>query len=122
MDRRRNFYRFRLRWLLVLFIPLSILLAIYSRADANRRLRTDAYDRMNRLGMDARFEEDGDCILFFKNGNVTESDLKSFARCFRYDPHMGRHKVIRVELFDSHVSDTAIADFQKVAPNCELVR
>jgi hypothetical protein len=121
MDHRRNFYRCRLRWLLALFIPLSIVLALYSRTALHRKQRADAYDRMNRLGMDAHFENDGDCILFFKNGNVTDSDLKSFGLVFRGEARMGSHKVIRVELFDSDVSEAAVTEFRRSVQNCELI-
>jgi hypothetical protein len=122
MDDHRSFYRFRLRWLLLLFIPLSIILALYSRAVAERKLRVDAYNRMNRLGMDAHLENDGDFILLAKKANVTDSDLRALAAILRAEGHIGGHKVTRFELFGSAVSDTAVADFQKAAPHCELVR
>lgn len=119
---REAFARFRLKWLLLAFIPLSVVLAFYCRYVQQRERIRNAYDRMNRLVFDAHFDPNGDCILFARNGNVTDNDLKVLIPIGSGEASMGSRKVIRLELRGSKVSDDAISLFHSSAPECELVR
>src|SRR5215510_9422023 len=96
--RHKRYSRFRLRWLLLLFIPVSIALAIYSREEMQRRRISKAFDRFNRVGFDANFATNGDCILYAKNGNITDDDLMALLPVASGEASLGNHKVIRIDL------------------------
>ena len=118
----RRFSRFRLRWLLMLFIPSAIALTIYSRREMQRHRIANAYDRINRVGFNANFAANGNCILYARSANITDNDLKALIPIGNGEAGMGSDKVIRIDLHGSNVSDEAIAEFRQSAPECELVR
>jgi hypothetical protein len=121
---RRSLADFRLKWLLIAFVPLSIVLAFYYRHLQHRTRVTRANDTINRLVFDAHYEPDGDgnLQLFARKGNVTDADLMSLIPIGSGEAAFGGHKVIRMELRGSKVSDEAISRFRAAAPECELVR
>ena len=119
---RKAFARFRLKWLLIAFIPLSVALAFYYRHLQQRERIRNAYDRINALVFDAHYNPNGDLILFARNRNVTDSDLRVLTPIGSGEAGMGDHKVIRLELRGSKVSDEAADLFRRAAPECELVR
>jgi hypothetical protein len=124
-SKRRRFSRFRLLWLLLLFIPLSISLTIYShvrRTQLHSQRIRNAYDRMNTIGVDANFAVNGDCVIYSRTGNVTDDDLKALIPVGSGEAGMGSHKVVRLDLRGSKISDEAAAEFRQAAPDCELIR
>lgn len=121
-ENRKPPIRFRLKWLLVAFIPLSVVFTFYFFQSLHRQRIRTAYDRMNSLVFDAHFNANGDCILFARNGNVADAVLMALIPIGTGEANMGNHKVIRLDLRGSKVSEAAIDRFQHSAPNCELVR
>jgi hypothetical protein len=119
---RKIIARFQLKWLLIVFIPLSAMLTIYHRYSVHRERVQNAYDRMNGLVFDAHFNPNGDCILFARKGNVTDNDLKALIPIATGEAGLGSHKVIRLELCGSKVSDGIVSLFRDSGPECELVR
>ena len=119
---RKTVARFRLKWLLIAFIPLSVLLALYARHELQRQRIQHAFDRISGLVFDAHFNTNGDCILFARRANVTDSDLTALIPIGSGEASIGGHKVIRLELCGSKVSDAAIDLFDHSAPECKLVR
>src|SRR5688572_22544546 len=103
--KRQAFTGFRLKWLLIAFVPLSIAWAFYYRHTEQRERIQRAYDRMNALVFDAHFTPNGDCVLFARNGNLSDPDLKALIPIGSGEARMGSHKVIRMELGGSKVSD-----------------
>lgn len=108
--------------MLVAFIPLSIALALYYHHLQQRARIQNAYGRINALAFDAHYYLDGDLTLIAKNGNVTDSDLMLLIPIGSGEAGMGDHKVIRLDLRGSQVSDEAAEMFRRAAPECELVR
>src|SRR3954469_10712058 len=86
--------RFRLKWLLLMFIPLSVALTVYGRQALQQKRIHSAYERINRLVFDAHFNANGDCTLYARNGNVTDADLLVLTPIGTGEAGMGDHKVI----------------------------
>lgn len=105
---RKALRRFRLKWLLMAFIPLSIALAFYYRHLQQRARIQNAYDRINALVFDGRYDPNGDLVLTAKNGNVSDNDLRLLTSIGSGEAGMGGHKVIRLDLRGSQVSDDAM--------------
>jgi hypothetical protein len=118
----RRFSRFRLRWLLLLFVPLSISLAVYSRIQLQRQRIQNAFNTMNRIGLDANFATNDDCVIWSRNGNVTDSDLTALIPLGSGKARLANRRLIRLDLRGSKVSDEAIAEFRRYAPECELIK
>jgi hypothetical protein len=77
---------------------------------------------MNTIRVDANFAANGDCVIYSRSGNVTNDDLKALIPVGTGEARMGSHKVIRLDLRGSKVSDEAAAEFRQAAPQCELIR
>jgi hypothetical protein len=119
---KRRFSRFRLRWLLLLFIPLSISLTVYSYVHWQRQRVRNAFETMNRIGVDASFATNGECVIWSRNGNVTDSDLRSLIPLGSGEARLANRRLIRLDLRGSKVSDEAVAEFRRHAPECELIK
>jgi hypothetical protein len=121
-NEHRTVARFRLRWLLLAFIPAVLLLSLYYGTELqHRRLRT-AYDRINTVGFDAHFEINGDCTLKSRNSNLNDSDLAALIPICAGEDKLDTHPIVRLELRGSKVTDAAVARFREAAPACELIR
>jgi hypothetical protein len=105
----------------LLFIGLAIAGVLYLSycgfVYRQRLLARDASDLMSKKGMDLL--RDG-TMLDFKNGNVTDSELKYFVHAFNgFGPSMF-DKIAVVRLQGSNLSSDAIAEFQQAVPQCKL--
>jgi hypothetical protein len=120
---KRDFVaRFRLKWLLLAFIPAAVLLTLNYRSAAQQRRLRAANDLINNRGFNAHFESNCDYSLIAKNGNLTDSDLATLLPLCDGENNPDKHKIIRLELCGSKVSDEAISQFGQRATDCELVR
>jgi hypothetical protein len=113
--------RFKLRNLLLLFVPLSIALIFLNHA-RQKEQAIAAFDLMCSKGMDA-LASDGSAYTFhFKNGNVTDDDLLAFIPAFNGHAPSGFIKAVRIDLGGSKISSETIDRFHRAVPHCEIVR
>jgi hypothetical protein len=113
--------RFRLRVLLLMFVPISIVLALFGNAEIQREHAIKAWDRMGKLGMDASVLKQG-FTVYFKSRNVTDDDLMAFIPAWNGFAPSGFHEIAQVNLCGSNVSDDAVAKFRNSVPSCDLIR
>ena len=120
-DSRRRWSRWRLRSLLLLFIPLCAALAYFGHLQRQRGFAIDAYHRMESKGLDANFRNGLlHSVYIFKNGNVTDADLKGFIPAFNGHAPSGWGRIEKIRLNGSKVSAEAVQRFRAAVPDCEL--
>lgn len=113
--------RFKLRNLLLFFVPLSIVLILLNHA-RQKEEAIAAFNLMSSKGMDS-LASDGSAYMFsFKNGNVTDDDLLAFIPAFNGHAPSGFIKAARIDLGGSQVSPEAIDRFHRAVPECKIVR
>lgn len=116
---RHRWPRWTVRSLLLLFIPLCAAFAYYGYLHRQYWLAVDAYDMMFSKGLDS---SDGlrHRIYIFKNGNVTDADLKGFIPAFNGHAPSGFGRIEKIRLKGSKVSAEAVQRFRQAVPDCEL--
>lgn len=118
---RIGYPRFTLRRLLMVFVPVSILLAVWGYHSRKRELAIAAWHRMGSKGMDLNMGSSLGHVIYFKNGNVTDDDLVAFIPAFNNFARSGFGRIERMELRGSRVSPEAIDRFRQAVPDCEIV-
>jgi hypothetical protein len=114
--------QFTLRWLLLLFIPISVLLTAFAYVERQKQRAVGAWHDITDKGVGAKFSRDGRVVgIYFRNGNVTDKDLDAFVPAFNGYAPMGFERITMFDLFGSKVSSEAIERFQRAVPECEIV-
>jgi len=114
--------RFRLRGLLLMFVPISIVLALFGDTEIKRDRAIKAWDRMSKLGMDVSVLKQGSATAYFKSRNVSDDDLLEFIPAWNGFAPGGFPEIEQVNLCGSNVSDDAVANFRNAVPGCKLIR
>lgn len=117
----RRLRRWKLRTVLLLFIPLCAAIAFYGQYYRHRQLAVEAFHRMQSKGVDANFESGlQHAVYTFKHGNVTDDDLQAFVPAFNGYAPDGFGRIVKLRLNGSQVSAEAVRRFRQVAPDCKL--
>ena len=117
-------FRFGMRTLLFVIAILAIVFAMYGHHERQKLRPQRALTAMTDKGVDAHFDEDmNNIVIKFKNGNVTDDDLKKFMPALEIKsgiPGFGR--VTELQLFGSNVSEDALDTFRESIPWCKITR
>ncbi len=118
----KNWYRWNLRTLLLVIVPLCVALA-YGTAEFRRVKRaTDAWVLMVSKGVVSSHGSLADGVFHFQKGAVSDADLIAFIPACEGPLPNGLGAIRAIELNGSNVSDEAIARFKLAAPACEVRR
>ena len=118
---RRRLRSWKLRTLLLLFIPLCAAVALYGQFYRQRQLAVEAFHLMQSKGGDANFRNGLERAVYtFKHGNVTDADLDAFVPAFNGYAPAGFGRIETLRLNGSQVSADAVRRFRRRAPDCEL--
>ena len=118
----KNWYRWNLRTLLLVIVPLCVALA-YGTAEFRRvKQATDAWVLMVSKGVVSSQGSLVDGAFHFQQGAVSDADLIAFIPACEAPLPNGLGAIQALELNGSNVSDEAIARFKLAAPACEVRR
>ncbi|MBI2480010.1 MAG: hypothetical protein HYV60_15675 [Planctomycetia bacterium] len=122
LSRTRQLPRYTLRVLLAVVALSALPMAVIGYRQRQRELAIQAYQAMSAKGVDGRFPGKAiDHMVIFKNGNVTDHELETFAKAFNgYAPH-GFGKITALDLCGSPVAAEAVERFKSAVPDCELL-
>jgi hypothetical protein len=72
-------------------------------------------------GVDADFSKGlPHAVYVFRNGNVTDADLRAFVPAFNGHAPAGFGRIARIRLNGAPVSADAVRRFRQAVPNCEV--
>jgi hypothetical protein len=114
----KRFPRFRLRLLLLLFVPLSITLFVYGHCQRQKHDAIRAWSIMTGKGVVLKTDT---MVLRFKNANVTDEDLITFIPAFNGYAPKGFPRIRRLDLVNSNVSFQGVERFERAVPACDVV-
>jgi hypothetical protein len=118
----KNWYRWNLRTLLLVIVPLCVALAYVSAEFRRVKRATDAWGLMVSKGVVSSRCALSFSVFHFPNGAVNDADLIAFIPACEAPLPNGLGAIQALELNGSTVSDEAIARFKLAAPACEVRR
>ena len=115
--------QFGVRTLLIAILLAAVGLGIYTHFERQRQRVWRAFSAICDKGVDTLHLSSDHVVVDFKNGNVTDDDLLRFIPALATEtrnPSFGR--IVELRLNGSNVTDEALVQLKRLAPDCTTVR
>jgi hypothetical protein len=118
---RTPLFRWSLRALLLMFIPIGIVLGYMSYVQRQQEASYNAWKQVEQRVIDINFYNGfKQGVMFIPRKNLTDEDLIAFIPYFNGYAYKGMPGIVKIRLNGSNVSPEAIERFRKAVPSCEV--